>query len=343
MNSSLNINKGLLVFGVPLLLISSVVAIVFSPFFNTHSSVLILAITLDLVITIPLIYFLLIRKTSIPKITAIPLIILGVIIGTVILPEENQTYLNGFKTWILPFIELGILSFVIYKIYKAQQRYKQKKKNGAFDFFTTLKMTCSEILPKAVVMPVVTEISVFYYGFIYWKRRPLKSNEFSYHKNTGTIGLLLVFKLIIAVETVTIHFLLLKWNSLVAYIVTGLSVYTAIQIIGFLKSMIKRPITIDNHKVYLRYGIMNESVIDLDDISSIELSTKEIETNKSVRKLSILGALEPHNTIIHLKTENVLNGLYGIKRSFKVLALHVDKNADFKNYLEDILIQNSQD
>ena len=95
--------------------------------------------------------------------------------------------------------------------------------------------------------------------------------------------------------------------------------------------MIKRPLSIENDKLYLRYGIMNESTIDLKEIESLEISSKEIDKSKESRKLSFLGDLESHNVIIRLKTEHTLIGLYGVKRKFKLLALHVDNNIEFKN------------
>jgi len=77
----------------------------------------------------------------------------------------------------------------VYNVRKAIQQFK-KNREKTLDFFATLKTTCYSIFPKSVVIPIVSEITVFYYGFIYWKKRDIKENEFSYHKTSGTIGLL---------------------------------------------------------------------------------------------------------------------------------------------------------
>lgn len=77
-----------------------------------------------------------------------------------------------------------------------------------------------------------------------------------------------------------LHILLTKWSSLAAWILTFLSIYSGIQIFGFLQSIIKRPISIENGKLFLRYGITNEAIIDLKDIGSLEISYKDIELNK---------------------------------------------------------------
>ena len=328
--------KNLILFGIPLLIIGAMVLIAQSPLFTNYPNRLAIGITADLLVTVPFIYFLLIRKTKIPKTTVVPFIILGMVICSRILPLEHQNYLSLFKTWVLPVVEISILSFVIYNVRKGIKKYRLNKKE-AFDFFTTLKHTCYELLPKAIVIPLVTEIAVFYYGFIYWKKRKLKDNEFSYHKDSGSIALLIAIVFIIAIETAVLHILLVKWNSMVAWTLTGLSIYSGIQILGFLKSMFKRPLLLENDKLYLRYGIMTETTITLKDIEAIEMSSKDIEPNQDTRKLSFLGELESHNIIIRLKKENKLTGLYGIERKYKNLALHVDDKIKFKNDIESEL------
>ncbi len=338
MTKSIKSQHTIIILGIPLLLIALLILLKNTSYFSTHPDTLSSAITIDLLVTIPLIYFLGIRKTAIPKTTVVPFIILGVIICSLILPLENQYYLNGFKTWFLPVIELLVLALVIYNILKARQLYKLNNQNASSDFFTVLKTTCYKILPKIVVIPFVTEIAVFYYGFIHWKKRILKPNEFSYHKNNGTIGLLMAVVFLIGVETIAIHLLLAKWSTIAAWILTGVSIYSAIQIFGFSKSMLQRPIVIQDEVLYIRYGILNETVINIEDIESIDLSTTDFEPNTQTRKLSVLGALEGHNLIIKLKKENTLIGLYGIKRSFKVLALHVDDKQGFKDSIDEILM-----
>lgn len=327
-----------MIFGIPLLIIGLLVFITKSNIFSTNPTTLSIGVTFDLLLTVPLVYFLLIRKTNIPKTTVVPFLIVGIIICSLILPTENQYYLNLFKTWVLPIVELSILSFVIFKVRKGIKRYKLNK-TESFDFFTTLKSTCYEILPKSVVIPVVTEIAVFFYGFVHWKKRKLKDNEFSYHKDSGTVTLLIAIIFIVAIETITFHILLSKWNTTVAWILTFLSIYSGIQIFGFVKSMFKRPISIENNKLFLRYGIMNETTIDLTNIDSIEISSKDIELNTETRKLSFLGELESHNVVIRLKKENTLIGLYGIKRTYRNLALHVDNKIEFKNQINNALQQ----
>jgi len=340
MRKTINFQRNAIIFGIPLLIIGVMIFIAKSSLFQLNPDNFSIGITIDLLFIVPIIYFLLIRKTNIPKTTVVTFLILGIVICSIILPSENQYYLTLFKTWVLPILELSLLSYVIYKMRNGIKLYKLEK-DGSYDFFTTLKNTCYHILPKKVVTPVVTEIAVLYYGFIYWKKRKLEENEFSYHKDSGTVALLVITIFIVVVETVVLHILLVKWSSITAWVLTIISIYSALQIFGFLKSISKRPISIEGEKLFLRYGIMNETTVDLNDIDSIEVSSKEIELTEGTRKLSVLGALESHNVVIRLKSENVLSGLYGFKKKFKTLLLHVDNKADFVSSVE-AAIENPQ-
>ena len=336
----ITLQRQLISFGIPVLMMGTLAFITKSTLFNLKDNVLAFGITVDLLLTIPFVYFLLIRKTNIPSITIVPFFIFGIIVASILVPKENQYFLNLIKTWVLPLLETTILILVIYKIRKAVKHYK-KNTVLTHDFFTALKNVCSEILPKKAVMPFAIEIAVFYYGFIYWKKLLPKENEFTYHKKSGTVTLLIAILFIVAIEASVIHVLLVIWSSVAAWIMTILSLYSAIQIFGFLKSIIKRPISIEGDKLNLRYGILSEAIIDIKDIESIEVTTKSVEFNKETRKLSPFGDLESHNVIIKFNKEQTLIGFYGIRKEFKTLALHVDNNAEFKTRIVRALQQGS--
>lgn len=337
MNRTIHINRNLINFGIPLALLGTLILLMKSSFLNGNDT-LNFAITADLLLTVPLVYFLLIRKSEIPNTTAIPVMIVGLLIGSYFLPQESQTYLSIFKTWALPVIEILILTFVIIKVISAIRKYKGLK-GATPDFFDALKSTCYEILPKRLVLPFATEVAVFYYGFINWKTRRVRENEFTYHKKSGTPALFYAFILIIGVETVGIHFLLARWSVIAAWILTALSIYTAIQVFGFAKSLGKRHISINKDSLTLKYGILNEVEIPFTDIDKIELSRKSLEKNDLTKTLSPLGEIESHNVIISLKKENELIGLYGMKKKFNLLGLHIDEPKEFKEKMENALQQ----
>lgn len=322
-----------LIFFIPLFLITSLVFITSVAGFRENPELLSIGLSIDLLILIPFVYFLLIRKTQIPKTTILPLMILGLITGKFIIPAENQYYLDLFKTWGIPVAEVFVLGFVIYKVYFALKIYRSNNQENA-DFYSVLKKTCKEFFPAPLVNPMVTEIAVFYYGLINWRKRELGENEFQYHKKSGSIALYSVIIFLILIETVVLHILLSMWNETLAIILTVLGMYSILQLFGFTRSLSKRPVYIRGGKLFLNYGIMKETVIDLENIVTVEISSRDIELDSDTAKLSLLNNLESHNIILHLKEEETLTGLYGKKKNFKIIAFHIDDKLKFKEQIE---------
>ena len=336
MKKALSLPRNFLNFGLPFGLLIGLVFLMQSSLVSGNDT-LILAITADLLLTIPFIYFLLIRKSAIPNTTVVPVMFIGLLLGTYYLPKESQSYLVLFKTWALPFIELSILSLILFKIRKTILSYK-KRSSASPDFYDTLQEVCSEILPQPLVRAFATEVAVGYYGFIHWKEKKIQPNEFSYHQKSGTFALFMILIMIIGIETLAIHILLSLWNPTVAWILTALSLYTGIQFFGFAKALAQRPITIKENTLHLRYSIMREAPIPLAAIQSITLSKTTLENNPLTLKLSPLGELESHNVIIQLKSEQQLIGLYGMKKSFKTIGLYVDAPEAFKELVEGEMV-----
>lgn len=332
----INLRQEYLALVVVLSLFSMVFLMARMPLLVDETSHLALAISIDLVLTIPLIYFLLIRKTKVPNFTSVPLMIAGLLFGFYILPEADHFFLDQFKTWALPIVELGVISLVIFKVSRLIKKYKYLGYSG--DFFEAIKTASQEILPPRVAILLSTELAVFYYGFFHWRIRKLENHEFSYHKNGGGVNLMIAIIGIVGIETFVLHKLLLGWSFWLAWIVVGLSVYTGLQIFGFLRSLSKRPIILQKESVLLRYGILSEVEIPLHQIDRIELSERSLDEDENIKYLSPFGAMEGHNCIVYLKSEIDMRGLYGFKKSFKSLAFFVDEKVTFVESLKDRLV-----
>jgi hypothetical protein len=323
-------------FGIPIFVIGLIVFISNSTIFNINPHAVSIGITLDLILTVPLLHFFLIRKTSLPKITILPFFIIGLLVATIILPAENQQLLHFSKTWILPIVELVVLLIVVLKVREAISNYNHNKEL-AVDFFTALKSICSKLLPGYMAIFLASEIAVIYYGFIRWRKIKTSKHEFTYHKHSATMGLLITLIFLVLAETTIMHLLIAKWSLLIAWILTALSIYTSVQLLGFLKSIPLRPISITNDKVFLRYGILSETTVTIENIESVDISNKFITFDTVTRSLSPFRNIEGHNVIIRLKEENVISGLYGINRKFRILALHVDNKDEFKRQIDDLI------
>jgi len=335
MLKSLNLNSNYIRFGIPFVMFGVLISVMKSPFYS-NDALLNMAIVVDLLISVPIVYFLLIRKTKIPKTTVVPIMVIGLLIGTYFLPSENQFYLSLFKTWVLPLVELTVIAFVSFKVSRVFKRYKSLSSSKP-DFFDSIKEACQDLIPEKMVTPFATEIAMFYYGFVNWRKNEVSNNEFTYHKKSATYGILGAFLMVILIETVALHVLLSSWNPILAWILTAFSVYSGLQVFGIARSLSKRPIVVTDSTLFLKFGIANEMAISYDSIESLVVSSRDVEKENLTKSLSILGELDSHNIILKFKTEHELYGIYGMRKKVKTLLIHVDEATNFKLKVDELI------
>ncbi|WP_237276179.1 hypothetical protein [Tenacibaculum ovolyticum] len=325
------------VLGIPLLLISTLFLIINSFFFIEYPKELSIGITLDLLITIPFVYFLIIRKKEIPKITVITLFVIGIVIASIMIPEQHQSFLSQIKTFVLPVVELGVFSFLIFKARKIIQELKKQQHNHLV-FYNAVQQAVGTVFPNKIGGFLATEIAVVYYGFLAWKKRALKENEFSYHKNGTSVSIIMGLMLVVLIETIAVHALVQKWNVIVAWLLTVLSIYTCLQLFSLMRSLSKIPIEVDltSKILTLKYGFFSEAVIPFENIKSIDLTEKDLPTDKSIIPFSPLGNLDTHNIVIHLNKKAVFKSFYGMKKTYISIAFFVDDKHQFKKIIEGL-------
>lgn len=325
-------------FLIPLVLWSFFFLLLQSQWYLNNPTALSMAVTVDFLLTVPLCYFLVIRNKDIPKFTVFTVFVIGLLLASFWLPEKDQGYLNSFKSYVLPFIELAIIGFLVYKTNQTVKAFKANKNQQ--DFYTTLLNTTRGIFPKVVATVVTAEISMLYYGIFHWKRTKLEKHQFSYHKKNALLSIIGGLTLVIVGETIGLHAWLVAWSPIVGWIVTVLSAYTALQFFALAKSIPRRPISIDENQqqLHLTYGFFNDSLIDMESIEKIELNNSDLPKDKSVVHYSPLGSIGEHNVIVHFKKEQVFSGMYGIKKRAKAIALFVDEREKFAEMLESNML-----
>ncbi|WP_340074602.1 hypothetical protein [Leptobacterium sp. I13] len=318
-----------LVYTLPFLVIITAIGLAISPLIKTHPDIAI-GITYDLTITAPLLYFLIIRKKPIPKITVVPVFVLGLILATFLLPESQQQHVAIIKTYLLPIIELLVILIILHKVYKGIKAYKHNAQ-GDTDFLTTLKNSTNEVLKNPKIAEIATaEIAMIYYGLFLWKKKKPKENEFTIYKESGITAIFLAIVSIIGIETYVFHILIMKWNNIAAWILTGTSIYAALQLLGHLKAIHHRYSSITSDQIYLKYGLFGNARINIDDIDRIELLSNDIrEKDLKVEKLAILKDMEPHNIAIYFSKRQKITKIYGIKKECDILLFQIDDKNKF--------------
>lgn len=322
--------------GFPLLIASSLWLLVQSSWFHSFPAELSSAITLDFLLTIPIVYFLLIRKTSVNKLSVLSVAVLGLLAAGFILPENQQSLLQYIRPIAIPLIELTVFAVIGIKVRQVVLAARSHP-DHSLDFFDLTQQAVKAVMPGRLSGLMITEIGSIYYGLFHWKKRELGENEFSYHQKSGILYTLFAIVFIVMMELFIAHILLVRWNPTVAWGLTALSAYSGLQLFALGKSIKRRPIKLDfvSGMLKLRYGFFREADIPLDDIARIEMTTRLDEDDKTMGRFSALGFIDSHNLMLHLNSPATLSGIYGMTKSYESVAIFVDKKAEFVRKIEE--------
>jgi len=288
-NMQINLRQPLLIYGIPLGIFTASIFFASGLWFKTDAD-LYTGITYDLTLTAPIVYFFLIRKTQIPKITILPVFVAGVVIASFVIPEHNQYHLKLVKNYLLPLVELSALATIVYYAIQTTKQLKKQQKSET-DTYSIIQKNATDIVGKSALAKVLaTELGMVYYTFFAWKKPTKTQNQFTIHKESGIIATMGALIFLILVETVVLHLLLVKWNALFAWVIFGLSCYTALQIFGHTNALTKRFITLSANQLYLKYGLFGDTVIDYTQIEKVEISSKEVpEDALGIQKMALVA------------------------------------------------------
>ena len=300
-----------------------------------------IGITYDLTILSPLIYLLLIRKTSIPKITTLPFFIGGILIASLILPNHLKTHLNFIITYIVPIIETSVISIIIYKAYRISKIFKSTSTSST-DFYSLVKKSAVQVLGDSRFTKVfVTEIAMIAYSIFIWKKVNPNKYQFTTYKESGNISFFGAVIFIIITETFIVHILFHNWNETFIWILTIGSLYGGLQIFSHIKSLKRRFSEIKNDQIILKYGLFGDVEIEISSVKSIELTSNDVDNELyKVQKLALLKDFESHNIAIYFNENIEIKGAYGKVKSCNVILTQIDDKHRFIDEINKKLSEN---
>jgi len=150
-----------------------------------------------------------------------------------------------------------------------------------------------------------------------------KGTLFTYHKTTQYPAFFWVAFISTLITTPLFHFLLMQWHEVIAWVVTGLTIYGLIWLYGDYSVIKRKPIVLLEERLLIRIGIRWKADIDLSNIKSIESSVSE-EVEEEYTNISILATEK--NIFINLHEPIVVEGIFGITKTTSKIALYVDES-----------------
>ncbi len=301
-----------------------------------NSQLLTFGVTFDLTFLMAGLYYFFIRRTNIPNITVVPIFVLSCLLARLIIPTNLQEFINMQFNYVIPLLELGVIGFIIFQVRKLSLSLKQ---SSGTDFVNKFYAAANEIFQNERIAGVfTTEVSMFYYLFFAWKA-PKSEKQFSYHRESGIVAILMTIGVLTVVEMFIVHILVNIWNPIIAWILTILSLYTLLQVVSLAKSIILRPITLCDNQLAINYGWFKSVSVPLEIIKEVKL-LRNPEINKNAGNFFLVAEMESPNLQILLKESIDIQGVYGITKTSDELLLHLDEPQNLIHALNAFVIAN---
>lgn len=286
------------------------------------------AVAIDLLITVPVaFYFLVARRYSLSLLAFAPVIGAGWLIAYLVLPEGHRSPLLVAEAGVLVF-EIAIVAWIARKVWKAAKSPGDELE----DPLSRLRRFAGETVGIRRLGSVAgTELAVLFYSLFSWRSRPIVPEgaaAFTYHKKSGQVAITLVLLFLIAAETVVAHYVISLWSASLAWVITALSVYGGLWILGDLRASVLRPVLIAGDSILIKAGLRYDAEIPIDLV-------KGIERVKPEEGPLVSTALFGEATLWIVLNETLqTEGVLGFRAEFRAIGFSPDDPAAFEDALE---------
>ncbi|MBX2821811.1 MAG: hypothetical protein KTR29_19090 [Rhodothermaceae bacterium] len=307
---------------------------------SPNPGLLAIAIAADLIITVAILYYvLLIRGRGWPVLSIVPLCFLSILGAKWLLPSEHLAIFD-YSHFILIPLELAIIGIVGFKAYGLVRRYKKDRNQVGTppDILVGLQQAAFEITgSKGFAKAVAFELAIFYYTFLSWAK-PLSqsTNGFTYHKKVGYTPIFMALMCMALIELVVVHVVVWALGAeLVAWILTGISIYGILWLIGDYRAVLRRHIEVNENELVIRVGLRYTAVLPLNQIQYIRKwpTKKPFEKRPGFMNAVVFG--KPHYEI-QLSRPIKVQRLYGMEKEIHSFGICIDDRERFEAILHEL-------
>lgn len=292
-------------------------AVIHSGRFERHVDLLTAGAAVDLLGVVTVAYWLIVVRRGIASArTILTVFALSLLGARLLLPASAVSRLELMRLAMAP-VEIGIIAWTIVKL-------RGTPSSGSNDLADRIASVCAAIIPNALAARfTASELATTAYAFIpaplprggendtTFIVAPLLGNPMMW----ALVGLMLV-------ETVPVHLLIERWSVRAAWVVTGLTFYSAILIVGHVRSVTIRRCELLSDSLVLRVGLRCDAVLPLAEIESV----KPLAWRDAARLApSVMNAARPQNAnvLVTLKRPLQVAGIMGTERKVSQIALRL--------------------
>ncbi|MEO3402610.1 hypothetical protein AAFN85_01830 [Mucilaginibacter sp. CAU 1740] len=291
---------------------------------------------MDLVITFPVAYYLLIIRPLKQKTWRIMLVITCCCgVAYLILPAHQRSYIIQLRKFTAG-LELGMLIYCISKIRHIKKEYRKLQAEFP-DVAFNLHKSMAAIMGDGVAVKIMaSEVTILRFGLLCFKKERAALPDykrFSVHKESGYAALFGVILAVCVIEMVAFHLFLMQYSHIAANIVTILSIYGTIFITGDFSALVKSPVLMMENRALLRTGLRWRALVELDNITTAEKVKDSFEPAEGCFKGGIMK--NSYNALLTFNTPVTIERLYRKPISTSQILMSVDDADQFLSEITD--------
>ncbi len=218
--------------------------------------------------------------------------------------------------------EIGLVVYVVIAARRAIARLPE----GETDAATRFRLAARQVLRSRVLGDVLTtEVMLLYYAFRKRERDGEASGAFTVHRTSTYVHVLVGIGMALIMETVAVHFLVRLHSPALAWVLTLLSLYTLLWLIGDYRALVARPIRVTASHLRFRYGLRWEGDVPLDAVKEVELLPPPMGPTPKEKGRLVVSL--PGGANLKLLFERPMDflGLYGRRKAITELRMRVDE------------------
>lgn len=312
---------------------ATTLALVSSPLLARAPRVMSAAITIDLLVTVPVLYwFLVVRRARVPAVTLLPVFIASLALARTILPEGYEGWVGLASLTVLPVVELAVLGVAGVRT-RTMVRRMRATPRGA-DPFDAFRDALGELMGSpALAHAVASEVMLVWYALLSWRAAPRVAEgdaAFTNDRRTGATGVLSGLGIATVMEGAVVHVLAAHHDAGLAWGMTALSAYTLLWIAGFARALRLHPVTLGADAVRVRVGMIWDVTVPYSAIVRVDTAPRAPIDRRTPGYLHAAFAGTPQ-TMLTLKGPVDAIGIYGIrKRGIERIGVYVDDAIGFR-------------
>jgi len=290
----------------------------------TRRAVVDAAILADMAVTLPLAYFLLVarpRRQSLATFSAVA--VLSTLRGL-----SYQDIDPRLHVALGAGLEIALVAFVVARVRSAS---RQAGVMGTADPLDRVREAVESLVPAPrVAGALAAEIAVFVYALGSWRSEPdvpAGAQAFTIYRRDGALALFGVLAVMTLIESAVMHLLVAHWSRTAAWILTGLSAYTAVWCVAMARALVLRPCVVDGDRITLRAGLLWTLQLHREDIADAHApAPNQPRRAPGYVRLTAFGA---PTLILELASPQMAHGLLGTERRVRRIGLAPDDLTGF--------------